>query len=166
MTNLKKVPRKKSYKTMSVSELVQARKELSGKIEQIDIILNEAVEAVQSIKPTYRNQTSPTSNNSFKDSAFVGTNSNYLNAQVAVSRDAPILPNIPSTSADQSSGFSIFDAETAAREQGMIQQKYLDENPEIVNQEDIFEFNSDEVSQEIKDLKEGISKGLKDVSDS
>jgi hypothetical protein len=159
MTEIKKAARKKSYKNMSVGELVAARKELSTKIEQIDVILNQAVEAVGSLKLS-NNKT--VNRGAYKtDPAFAPstTPSDYLNAQVAISKEAPILSPISRTAADQSSGFSIFDAEAAAREQAMMEEAYIKNNTDIVT-EDNFDFNSDEVSKEIESLRSNIQSSL------
>jgi hypothetical protein len=160
MTEIKKAPRKKSYKNMSVGELVAARKELSTKIEQIDIILNQAVEAVGSLKLSKGTNVGRRSYAS--DPAFVpslSAPSDYLNAQVAISKEAPILSPISRTAADQSSGFSIFDAEAAAREQTMMEEEYIRNNTDVVT-EDNFDFNNEEVSKEIESLRSNIQSSL------
>jgi hypothetical protein len=159
MTEIKKATRKKTYKNMSVGELVAARKELSTKIEQIDLILNQAVEAVGSLKLSnnkFINRTSYKTDPAFAPST---TPSDYLNAQVAISKEAPILSPISRTAADQSSGFSIFDAEAAAREQAIMEEEYIKNNTDIVA-EDNFDFNSDEVSKEIESLRTNIQSSL------
>jgi hypothetical protein len=152
----KKSPRKKAYKFMSVSELVASRKELSAKIEQIDAILNEAVEAVSNI-PRMKNR-HITMQNSSIDSAFAPQT--YSVNQVPISKEAPVLDPISRTAADQSSGFSIFDAESAAREQARAETEYIQNHKEITVPTDSFDFNEEDISKEIESLKENIKNTL------
>lgn len=154
----KKTPRKKAYKSMSVSELVAARKELAFKIDQIDAIIHEGIEAVGNIS-TIKNR-HVTMQKSNIDSAFVPHH--YLENQVPVSKEAPILNPISRTAVDQSSGFSIFDAESAAREQSKIETEYIQNHKEIEVPTDSFDFNEEEISKEIKSLKENIKNTLGD----
>jgi hypothetical protein len=160
MTEIKKAARKKTYKNMSVGELVAARKELSSKIEQIDSILNQAVEAVGTLKLSTNKTLERTG---YKiDPAFEPAinSSNYLNAQVAISKEAPIIPPVSRTAADQSSGFSIFDAEAAAREQALAEEQYLKSQGDVTSVEESFDFDNEEVSKEIESLKENIQSSL------
>ncbi len=122
MTQNKRTPRKKAYKTMSVSELVACRKELALKIEQIDAVLNEAVEAISATGAT-RNLKTNYAVRSNSDPAFAERSTNIN--EVSITREAPTLPPISRTAADQSSGFSIFDAESAAKEQALAEEQYL-----------------------------------------
>lgn len=156
MMQNKKAPRKKAYKNMSVSELVTCRKELALKIEQIDSVLNEAVEAISSAKITPRLKSGYVKmSNQYNDSAFI--EKDYVdNAQVVISKEAPILPPVSRTAADQSSGFSIFDAEAAAREQAKAELDYIQNNTDVSLPEDSFDFNEDLVNSEIESLKSNI----------
>lgn len=159
MTDKQKASRKKAYKFMSVSELVTTRKELASKIEQIDVILNQAVQAVGQTT-TLKNRHITMSKQNI-DPAFVPAN--YSVDQVPVSKEAPVLSPIARTAADQSSGFSIFDAESAAKEQAYVEAQYLKSNS-TDSIEDAYDFNSDEVSNEIESLKANIKSTLeKDV---
>lgn len=155
-----KAARKKAYKSMSVSELVATRKELAFKIEQIDGILNQAVEAVGRTTLA-KKQTYNTTLNS--DPAFAPNDYRYSANQVAVNNQAPQLSPIARNAADQSSGFSIFDAEGAAREESRVELEYL-QNNSIDSVEDSYDFNSNEISNEIESLKANIKSTLeKDV---
>lgn len=152
MTTVKKAPRKKPYKNMSVSELVAARKELATKMEQIDIILNEAVQAIGNVKNINNVRTNINKQNSYMDPAFA-INTSSLEAQVAINTEAPILPMVARNNPDQSSGFSIFNAEAAAQEQAKAEEEYLANNPSVDSTE---YFNDELISKEINELKNEI----------
>lgn len=95
---------------MSVTELVKAREELVEKMTQIDEILNQAVAAVGAVRqqqvprpmaPMYN------SNDPFREQG-----GQALSAQVAMSREQPRVAPVANNAPDQSTAFSIFDAES------------------------------------------------------
>ena len=169
-TPKKKTTRRKAYKNMSVNELVTARKELAEKITQIDNILAKAVEAVQSAG--VRHTASPVTYNrpsiGSYDPAF-GSPSNYqpeqnLSAQVAISNEAPIISPRPNNAQDQSSGFTIFDADAHARKQAEADHQYLVNNPGVPVPPE-YDFNSKEVVNEIQTLRKQISNSKTNEAD-
>lgn len=132
MTTQKKTTKKrsKSYRSMSVPELVKARQQLVEKMQQIDKILNQAVVAVGAVKQT-------ASNTEYGYSKSLRT-SPSLNAQVASRPSNAMMTTSVSQGMqdNQSTAFSIFDAESfnAGIENGTInsngfQQEYLVDNP-------------------------------------
>jgi len=141
--------KKKSYKTMSVSELVAARKELIEKTYQIDCILNTAAEAVKSSTSSLysRNSSLSSSNDSPFQPRYTDKN------QVTISTEAPSIPRVAPNSLDQSSGFSVFDADSYVSQQ--LQQD-SSPNPDLSSSVE-FDFNSLAVSSEIESLKQDIS---------
>ncbi len=162
-TSKKKTTRRKAYRNMSVTELVSARKELAEKIGQIDAILAKAVEAVQNAgvaSPVSYNRPSVGPGGGY-DPAF-GNPNNYgqpqqgLAAQVAVSNEAPIMAPRPGNAPDQSSGFTIFDADAHARKQAEADQQYLVNNPGAPVPPE-YDFNSEQVSSEIASLQQEIA---------
>jgi hypothetical protein len=160
--SIKKTVRKKAYKSMSVSELVAARKELLIKMEEIDSILVKAVEAINGVKQI-SNRNYPTNS----DPAFMPAyNSLTQQNQVAVSTEAPIMAPVNRTAPDQSSGFSIFDAESFAQQQAKAEEEYLASNPSTVVENVDFDFDNFAVKKEIENLKEGIENSMKDVQNS
>lgn len=167
MEKVKKVIKKKSYKTMSVSELVNARKELVLKMEEIDSILVKAVEAIQGVKPLMSPKNTNNSYSSgYSDPAFrPSINTQSLNAQVAVSNEAPIMKPADRLAPDQSSGFSIFNAEEYAQEQLKAEEQYLVENPTSVVENVDFDFNTEDVTKEIENLKKGITDSINNAED-
>ena len=160
--SIKKTVRKKAYKSMSVSELVAARKELLIKMEEIDSILVKAVEAINGVKQINNRNYSTSS-----DPAFMPAyNSSVPQNQVPVSSEAPIMAPVNRTAPDQSSGFSIFDAESFAQQQAKAEEEYLANNPSTVVENVDFDFDNSAVKKEIENLKEGIENSIKDVQNS
>jgi len=168
-TAKKKTTRRKAYRNMSVTELVSARKELAEKIDQIDAILVKAVEAVQNAG--VRHTASPVTYNrpaagGNYDPAF-GNPINYsqpqqgLAAQVAVSTEAPVLTPRLGNTPDQSSGFTIFDADMHARKQAEADQQYLVNNPGAPVPPE-YDFNTEQVSNEIASLQQEIANSKAD----
>ena len=161
---------------MSVSELVKERAELAEKIQKIDEVLGVAVDAVgvQVVDPAksggVRHTASPVTYSrpaigNF-DPAF-GAPENYqqsAGAQVAVNTEAPIIAPRPSNAPNQDSGFTIFDADAFARKQAEADQQYLVNNPGVPVPPE-YDFASEDVANEIKDLKEQIAKGLNNEGD-
>lgn len=157
--SVKKTVRKKAYKSMSVAELVAARKELLIKMEEIDCILVKAVEAINGVKQINSRNYSTNS-----DPAFMPAyNSSVPQNQVPVSTEAPIMAPVNRTAPDQSSGFSIFDAESFAQQQAKAEEEYLANNPSTVVENVDFDFDNSAVKKEIENLKEGIENSMKDV---
>ncbi len=160
--SVKKIVRKKAYKSMSVAELVAARKELLIKMEEIDSILVKAVEAINGVKQINNRNYSTNS-----DPAFMPAyNSSVPQNQVPVSSEAPIMAPVNRTAPDQSSGFSIFDAESFAQQQAKAEEEYLANNPSTVVENVDFDFDNSAVKKEIENLKEGIENSMKDVQNS
>jgi hypothetical protein len=159
--SIKKTVRKKLYKSMSVSELVTARKELLFKMEEIDSILVKAVEAINGVKPINNKSYSTNS-----DPAFMPAyNTSVQQNQVPISTEAPIMAPVNRTAPDQSSGFSIFDAESFAQQQAKAEEEYLANNPSTVVENVDFDFNTEDVAKEIKNLKKGITDSINDAED-
>jgi len=107
MTTQKKTTKKrsKSYRSMSVPELVKARQQLVEKMQQIDKILNQAVVAVGAVKQT-------ASNTEYGYSKSLRT-SPSLNAQVASRPSNAMMTTSVSQGMqdNQSTAFSIFEGE-------------------------------------------------------
>ena len=143
--------RRKSYKNMSVTELVKERKGLVEKIIQIDKILGEAAKAVNSVYQPVNNQEYNT--------GVIPVASNDIQ-QVSVSSDAPQMQPVTRNSPDQSSGFTLFDTESYVRQQHEAANKYLEENP---NTPPEFNFNEVNVKEEIEHLAKEVKEGLKNV---
>lgn len=196
----KKSTRRKAYKYMSVSELVTARKELVAKMEQIDTILKEAVQAYSAgvSSSMYNNNANLYSNNTTNNSTSskVISNSNYDSAfgNPSIYQDTDknfskttgvVSNNVPNNNVvnqranvnapNQTSSFTIFDAEALARQE---QNNYLAQEPaqqtipdpsvylpqEPVqtstnqntedNQEVSSEFSSNDIDNEINSIKQ------------
>lgn len=118
---------------MSVTELVKAREELVDKMTQIDEILNQAVQAVGAVRqqpqPFNTSRPAPVYNNPFREKG-----GQTLSAQVAMAREQPRVNPVSANAPDQSTAFSIFDAESynADIEAGRIDpngQQYLVDTP-------------------------------------
>jgi hypothetical protein len=166
MSEKKMTTRRKAYKNMSVSELVKERAELAEKIQRIDEVLKVAVEAV-GIKHTSSQAAYNRTSVSNYDPAFEYPE-NYQQSigapQVAIGNQAPIIPPRGGNTPNQDSGFTIFDADSFAREQAKADQQYLVNNPGSPVPPE-YDFASEEVTNEINTLKEQIVKGLKHEGD-
>ena len=178
----KKMVRRKSYKNMSVSELVKAREDLVNKMTQIDDILNQAVKAVGFKQNLVNNVYTNSKLDPFKEQGQQG-----LSAQVAIAREQPTVVPRQSNAADQSTAFSIFDAESynADVEAGVINAngpQYLVDTPgQPVNSKSVSantpvglelikpllpiqdEKEQDTMSEEMNSLMSEVSEGLKNV---
>lgn len=160
MEKTKRTTRKKAYKSMSVAELVAARKELAVKMEEIDSILGKAVEAISGIKSLNTSYKYSSSN----DPAFRPAYNNITPSnQVSVSTEAPIMAPIAANAPDQSSGFSIFDAESFAQQQAKAEEEYLANNPSTVVENVDFNFDNSKIEKEIESLKKGIEANINNV---
>lgn len=161
MNPKKKTVRRKAYKNMSVNELVNARKELSDKINQIDIILSQAVEAVKNTgiktNPSYNNYNY---NKSSYDPAFGNPNNYIPKTNREVLNNASGLNNI-----GQDNTFTYFDVDSYTKNQEQQEQQYLAENPSIKVPVE-YDFNNEEVDNEIASLKEQINNSKNNEGDS
>lgn len=154
------MPKSKSVKNMSVSELVEARKGYMDKVKDIDEVLGEAAKAlgtspISPLTPPLSVAPASRSRVGSYDPAF-GPRDNYegpVAAQVAVSTEAPVVAPRPNNTPDQSSGFTIFDADAFARKQAEADSQYLVDNPGVPVPPE-FDFNNEEVSNEIDSIKE------------
>lgn len=148
---------------MSVSELVSTREEYMEKVKEIDTILGEAVKAIGAIAPTSPLQRPSIARPAVPitpsyDPAFGPREMPIANDQISIGTEAPIIPQRPGNSPDQSSGFTIFDAEAAARQQAEAEEQYLVDNPQVAEQAPQYDFENDDIIQEIGDIKSKISK--------
>lgn len=137
----KRVIRRKSYKHMSVHELVKAREDLTIQINEIDDILQLAVKAIN-VKVNH-SLTSFKSNN-FNDSAF-SYQDKYI--QTSVDSTPPQRPIDP-TATNVMSDFSVFDADSWARQEAELSKS---------SQTD---FDVDQMNDEISSLKQSVQLGI------
>lgn len=162
------MPKSKSVKNMSVSELVEARKGYMDKVKEIDEVLGEAAKALGAspVLPYPSPAAVPTRPGSF-DPAF-GPRDNYqqpVAAQVAVATEAPVVAPRGGNTPDQSSGFTIFDADSFARQQAKADEQYLVNNPGVPVPPE-YDFNNEEVSSEITSIKEQLELAKNNEGDS
>lgn len=150
---------------MTVSELVEARKDHMSKVKEIDEVLGEAVKAIGGIQtklplapsPVRQYTPGPVPSVSSYDPAF-GPPDRGGASTLSVGTEAPVMRPPQRNAADQSSGFTIFDAEAAARQQAEAEEQYLVDNPQVAQQVPQYDFDSEEIVQEIDDLKSKIKK--------
>ena len=159
-------PRRKSYKNMSVTELVKARKELADQINEIDDILALAVEAVGAKVVEVSKAHNIPIRNSKLDPAFAprvtaSSNGNYEDkfGTPSVGNQPPVMMPNPN-SKDMMSAFNLFDADGWAREQAEASKKLMEEEPTKT------EYDLDSMNEEIGSLTKTISEGLENVSNS
>jgi len=120
---------------MSVTELVKAREELVEKMTQIDEILGQAVQAVGAVQQSAYKPIVGTLPPAFNSNPFREQGGRPMAAQVAISQEQPRVTPPAANAPDQSTAFSIFDAETynAQVEAGIVtpegQQNYLVDTP-------------------------------------
>ena len=148
---------------MSVSELVSTREEYMEKVKEIDTILGEAVKAIGAIAPASPIQRASIARPAVPitpsyDPAFGAREMPIANDQISIGTEAPVIPQRPGNSPDQSSSFTIFDAEAVARQQAETEEQYLVDNPQVAQQVPQYDFDSEEIVQEIDDLKSKIKK--------
>ena len=150
-----KKTRRKAYKNMSVVELVKAREDLSFGIKEIDDILKLAVEAL-SLKKTL--QVLDTNNRNLNLSSNVGkTNDKKESFTVSRNRvgsgsDTDSLPKTNnSNDSNLTTPFTIFDADSWAREEA-----------ELSKQKE--EVNLNQMDDEIKQLKQEIKTEVHNIN--
>lgn len=139
--------KRKSYKTMSVAELLKERTELNSKLQEIDEILMQAAKVVNNVTSIKNNSMSY--NNYFTNNAFKESD-NVINSEPTMSMEPPVLSNAVDP-ANHMSAFSVFDAETYARQQYVAEEESVTEELEL---------SEDLINEEITSLKSQLSAQL------